>query len=119
MEIRSGQPVPAVSASPETGRHRIISSVPQVEASAAPKATPTPHPSQQLAHTRQVIAEQVRQYLHATARNVEFQVDSESNQAVIVVRDAEGNVIRRIPGEEALRWVQQNAQSGTLVDSIA
>lgn len=66
------------------------------------------------------IAEQVQRYLQSTTRNLEFQVEDESGAAVIVVRDVTGQVIRRIPGEEALQLMRRlNAQSGTLVDSSA
>ena len=59
-------------------------------------------------------------YLNSSTRNLEFQVDNESGSAVIVVRDVAGNVIRRIPGEEALqRMLRASAESGTLIDSLA
>jgi uncharacterized FlaG/YvyC family protein len=77
---------------------------------------PSPAPEQ----TQLKIAEQVQRYLQSSTRNLEFQVEGESGTAVIVVRDASGEVIRRIPGEEALQLMRRlNAQSGTLVDSIA
>ena len=71
-------------------------------------------------HPQQAIAEQVSRYLNSSTRNLEFQVDSEAGTAVIVVRDVQGNVIRRIPGEEALqRMLRASAESGTLIDSTA
>lgn len=77
-------------------------------------------PTQNLQQTQQAIAEQVSRYLQSSTRNLEFQVDSESGGAVIVVRDASGNVVRRIPGEEALqRMLRASAESGTLIDSSA
>jgi uncharacterized FlaG/YvyC family protein len=76
--------------------------------------------SQNLVQTQQAIAEQVSRYLQSSTRNLEFQVDSESGSAVIVVRDGAGNVVRRIPGEEALqRMLRASADSGTLIDSSA
>lgn len=70
--------------------------------------------------TQQAIAELVQRFLQASTRNLEFYVEEASGKPVIVVRDAEGQVIRQIPGEEALRMMRRmNAQSGTLFDSIA
>jgi uncharacterized FlaG/YvyC family protein len=77
-------------------------------------------PTQDIQQTQAAIAEQVSRYLNSSTRNLEFQVDSESGSAVIVVRDVAGNVIRRIPGEEALqRMLRASAESGTLIDSSA
>jgi|SRR5690606_18541999 len=77
-------------------------------------------PVEDLIHAQQAIAEQVSRYLQSSTRNLEFHVDSAAGAPVIVVSDAEGQVIRRIPGEEALQLMRRlNAQSGTLVDSSA
>jgi uncharacterized FlaG/YvyC family protein len=87
---------------------------------AEPVAVEQPAPAQNLLLTQQAIAEQVSRYLQSTTRNLEFQVDSESGAAIIVVRDAAGSVIRRIPGEEAMQLMRRlNADSGTLLDWTA
>lgn len=73
-----------------------------------------------IVQTQEAIAEQVSRYLQTSARNLEFQVDADSATPVIIVRDGAGNVIRRIPGEEALQMLRlANAQSGTFVNSTA
>ena len=125
MDVKAVKPVsPGAStstpATQATGKHPVIT----LEDSGAPPAAehkvPAPSPVNELLHTRQVIAEEVSRYLQASTRNLEFQVDNESGTAVIVVRDGEGQVIRRIPGDEVLQIMRRvNARSGTLIDSVA
>lgn len=121
MDIQAAKPVSGVSASvPAAGKKEMLpAAAPEVPA--PPEARPVVRPlAQDLLRTQQAIAEQVSKYLQSSARNLEFQVDGESGNPVIVVRDGEGNVIRRIPGEEALQLMRRlNAESGTLVDSLA
>jgi uncharacterized FlaG/YvyC family protein len=120
MDIQAPKPVSGVSVSTAaTGKFPVLTVTPQ--------ATPPVEPvrevastTQDLLRTQQAIAEQVMRYLQSSTRNLEFQVDSDSGGAVIVVRDGAGNVVRRIPGEEALqRMLRASAESGTLVDSSA
>jgi uncharacterized FlaG/YvyC family protein len=120
MDIQAPKPVSGVSVSTAaTGKFSVPTVIPQ--------ATPPVEPvrdaaatAQDLVRTQQAIAEQVRRYLQSSTRNLEFQVDSHAGGAVIVVRDGDGNVVRRIPGEEALqRMLRACAESGTLVDSTA
>jgi uncharacterized FlaG/YvyC family protein len=106
-----------------TGQYPAIAAAPVVEADVVPAVEPVA-PAKPLARnlqqTQEAVAEQLGRYLQSSARNLEFQVDSDSGTAVIVVRDGQGNVIRRIPGEEALQLMRRlYAQSGTLVDSLA
>ena len=122
MDVKATKPVSGASQSSAqmTGKHPVI--VLELPSKPAPpeQLPAVAKPSTDFSHTRQVIAEQVSRYLQASTRNLEFQVDSESGKAVIVVRDADGQVIRRIPGEEVLQIMHRlNAQSGTLIDSIA
>ncbi len=78
---------------------------------------PQPRSGRDLEQTLIDVAEHLRQYLRATAREVAFQVDVDSREAVIIVRDAGGSVVRRIPGEEALHLQQRlNEASGTFLD---
>jgi uncharacterized FlaG/YvyC family protein len=121
MELQPNKSVAGASSSPAaTGKHPAITVavqevVPQVEPVAAIRPT-----VQNLQHAQQAIAEQVSRYLNSSTRNLEFQVDNEAGTAVIVVTDLQGNVIRRIPGEEALqRMLRACAESGTLIDSTA
>jgi uncharacterized FlaG/YvyC family protein len=121
MELPSNKPVAAVPASPSaTGRYAAIATSMLETVQPVEPVPATRPPAQNLQHTQQAIAEQVSRYLNSSTRNLEFQVDSEAGTAVIVVRDVQGNVIRRIPGEEALqRMLRASAESGTLIDSTA
>lgn len=70
-----------------------------------------------LQQTLDVLAEHLRKYLRASARDLEFRVDVDAGTTVIVVRDASGAVVRQIPGEEALQLLQRtNVGSGTFLD---
>lgn len=94
---------------------------PAVQANVAP-ADPAPDvpPATRQVQTQEAIAEQVSRFLQTSARNLEFQVQGDAAAPVIIVRDGEGNVVRRIPGEAALQMLRlANAQSGTLVNSVA
>lgn len=121
MEIPSTRPInapAAVAVQPEKAPE--VAADPQPE-SASPAAAQVENvPVSKLLQTREAIAEQVSRYLQTSARNLEFQVDGDSATPVIIVRDGEGNVVRRIPGEVALQMLRlANAQSGTFVDSTA
>lgn len=53
------------------------------------------------------VVEQIDTYLKGSRRELQFQVDDESGQVIVRVRDAAtGDVIRQIPGEEALRMAR-------------
>jgi flagellar protein FlaG len=121
MELPNTKGAAGVSASPTaTGRHSAVAVAVQEVVPPVQQVQETRPPSQNLQHTQQAIAEQVSRYLNSSTRNLEFQVDSESGTAVIVVRDVQGNVIRRIPGEEALqRMLRASSESGTIIDSTA
>lgn len=103
-----------------TGLHPVVAGEPPADPAPSVAPVTPPAPVDGMLQTQQLIAEQVSRYLQSTTRNLEFQVDGESGTAVIVVRDAEGQVIRRIPGEEVLQIARGlNAQSGTLINSRA
>jgi uncharacterized FlaG/YvyC family protein len=121
MEIKDAQQVSLVSALADaTGKHPALAIAQPESQAPAGEASAPPPTGQNLLRTRQAIAEQLSRYLQSTTRNLEFLVDSASGQPVIVVRDGDGNVVRRIPGEEALQMMRRlNAQSGTFVDSLA
>jgi flagellar protein FlaG len=120
MDIQAPKPVSAVPASSNaTGKFPALVVTPEAPPPVEPVREVAPT-AQNLQQTQQAIAEQVSRYLQSSTRNLEFQVDNESGSAVIVVRDASGNVVRRIPGEEALqRMLRASAESGTLIDSSA
>ncbi len=53
------------------------------------------------------VVEQIDSYLKAASRELQFQVDDESGEIIVRVRDpATGEVIRQIPGEEVLRMAR-------------
>lgn len=119
MDIPAPKPVSAVPASTATtGKFPALAATPpSPPVEPVREVVPT---TQNLQQTQEAIAEQVSRYLQSSTRNLEFQVDSDSGGAVIVVRDGNGNVVRRIPGEEALqRMLRASAESGTLIDSSA
>ncbi len=65
------------------------------------------------------LARRMNDFLRSISRDLEFQVDVDSGDAVLTVRDGAGNIVRRIPGEEALQMLRRNnVESGTLIDSI-
>ena len=74
--------------------------------------------SQQERHA--ALARQMSAYLHSNSRDLVFQVDPESGQPIVSVLDASGNVVRTIPGEEALQMLRRvNVELGTFIDSVA
>lgn len=53
------------------------------------------------------VVEQIDSFLNASRRELQFQVDEESGEVIVRVRDAAtGDVIRQIPGEQALRMAR-------------
>lgn len=122
MDIQGSKPVSAVNTSASAaGGHAAVPVPDEPKTGTVVEAPVEVKPLRQdLKQTQQAIAEQVSRYLQSSARNLEFQVDAESAEPIIVVRDGEGNVIRRIPGEEAMQLMRRaNAESGTLIDSVA
>jgi hypothetical protein len=72
---------------------------------------------QQSREVLDALARQISSFLHSNSRELQFMVDAESGDAVITVRDADGNVVRRIPGEEALAMLRRSSvDTGTFVD---
>lgn len=120
MDIQAPKPVSGVSVpAAVAGKEAVPAVVPEAPPPVEP-VREVPATAEDLLHTQQAIAEQVSRYLQSSTRNLEFQVDNDAGGAVIVVRDGDGNVVRRIPGEEALqRMLRACAESGTLIDWTA
>ena len=58
----------------------------------------------------------IREYVQATRRNIDFSVDDGAGRVVVHVTDAEsGNVIRQIPSEEALRLAENLSEVRSLL----
>ena len=54
------------------------------------------------------VTRQIDSYLRSINRSLQFQVDQGTGQMIVTLRDDEtGEVIRQIPGEEALRIAQR------------
>ena len=74
--------------------------------SAAPAAQPAPAAVSQgeMRQRMAAVAQQLRDYLRSSGRDLEFRVDADTDAMVITVREAaSGEVIRQIPSEEALQ----------------
>jgi len=119
MDIPATKPPPAAS----VPAARAVSSPPATEAG---KDLPPPVAArldaEVVQHQQQrqaAVAQEMNEYLRSNSRNLVFEVDPQSGRPVITVLDAAGNVVRRIPGEEALQMLRQaNVESGTFVDSM-
>jgi len=121
MDIQATKPVSSVPASP-AAKEIADQGAPRVSAPPSPKpeVKVQPVPVRDLAHTVKVVAEQLREYLKSSERDLEFSVDTGADTTVITVRDASGEVIRQIPNEEALRLMRRlNAESGTFINVTA
>jgi hypothetical protein len=122
MEIKALKPASNVAASPGA------KGKPAVSTGGTGKDLPPPPPTrarldpvvtQNMQERWAAVAKQMNHYLRSNSRDLEFQVDFGSGDAVITVRDAGGNVVRTIPGEEALQMLRRtNVESGTFVDSM-
>jgi len=125
MDINATQPLPVVSSAlpdPDRAPAPAAPIAPVSPAPAPPVAAPSAPPvGADLRRTLEHVAERLREYLRDSQRELEFSVDEESNTTVIRVRDpVTGDVIRQIPGDEALRLLRSlNVGSGTLLDLSA
>jgi uncharacterized FlaG/YvyC family protein len=120
MDLQALKPVASVAPSPSAaGRQADIQAQAAVAVERPAPVQPVNDPVEDLQHTQVAVAEQLRDFLRSTSRNLNFEVEAESGSAVLTVTDAGGNIVRRIPGEEALQLMRRmNAQSGTLIDSV-
>ena len=64
------------------------------------------------------VTRQIDTFLRSTNRALQFRVDDATGEMVVSITDAEtGEVIRQVPGEEALRLAERlDAQIGALLD---
>ena len=121
MDIKAAKPVSSVSAVREAAGKQAPAAQPRNAAPSVPPREGQVDVARELQHRQAVVAEQLRQYLKATDRDLEFRVDGDTGTTVITVRNAStGDVVRQIPNEEALRIMRSlNAESGTFIDLTA
>lgn len=122
MDIKADKPVSSVSAVRESpGGQAPVKQPRDVAPPAPPREGQVEVVARQQQHRQAAVAEQLRQYLRATDRDLEFRVDDDTGTTVITVRNAStGDVVRQIPNEEALRIMRSlNAESGTFIDLTA
>jgi len=122
MDIKAAKPVSSVSAVREApGRQAPVSRPRDVAPPVSPREGQVQVVAREIQHRQAIVAEQLRQYLRATNRDLEFRVDDDTGTTVITVRNANtGDVVRQIPNEEALRIMRSvNAESGTFIDLTA
>lgn len=67
------------------------------------------------------VTRQIDSFLRSINRTVQFRLDQGSGEVVVSICDAEtGEVIRQVPGEEALRIAERiEAQLSTMLDEMA
>ena len=90
------------------GRSAVDARGQQRVAGSSKENRPAEEPVQVVTRERvSAVVEQIDTYLKDSRRELQFQVDEESGQVIVRVRDAAtGDVIRQIPGEEALRMAR-------------
>ncbi|HTU67023.1 MAG TPA: flagellar protein FlaG [Steroidobacteraceae bacterium] len=87
------------------------------KANAAPqqqeKAPPTPHKIES-------VTKQIDSFLRSQNHQLQFRVDQGSGKMVVTVTDGEtGEVIRQVPGEEAIKMAQRIEDMTGLLDEKA
>src|SRR3954453_21263603 len=81
---------------------------------AAPEAEPPP------AHKIESVTRQIDSFLRSQNHQLQFRVDQGSGKMVVTVTDGEtGEVIRQVPGEEALKMAQRIEDMTGLLDEKA
>jgi flagellar protein FlaG len=79
------------------------------------EAAPPPAP-----HKIESVTRQIDSFLRSQNHQLQFRVDQGSGQLVVTVTDGEtGEVIRQVPGEEALKMAQRIEDMTGLLDETA
>ncbi len=92
-------PVPA-AASPNVRANEVAQ--PKVATPAKPVAEPKADP-QEARRTLQEATEHLNKQMQRNGRDLSFSVDDVANKVVVTVKNREGEVVRQIPSEVALR----------------
>jgi len=66
----------------------------------------------------QAAVQQIQKYLADSQRTLEFHIDESSGTPVVMVRDANGDLIRQIPSAETLHIAQILKDKGSLTHSL-
>lgn len=97
-------PAPAAVAAAQPTRAAEVTKPQPVEApkpAAEPKADP-----RETRRAMQETSEQLNQQMQRNSRDLSFSVDDVANKIVLTVKNKEGDVVRQIPNEVALRVAQ-------------
>jgi flagellar protein FlaG len=91
---------------------------PGTSVAAAPRVATAAISQVEMRERMAAVAQQLRDYLRSSDRDLEFRVDADTRSMVITVREAaSGEVIRQIPTEEALQMRRHlDEWSGTFLD---
>lgn len=97
-------PVPTAVAAPQPARAAEAAKPQPVEApKPAPEAKPDPRETRR---AMEETSEQLNQQMQRNSRDLSFSVDDVANKIVLTVKNKEGEVVRQIPSEAALRVAQ-------------
>jgi flagellar protein FlaG len=91
---------------------------PVARASAIPQQQEAPAPPTN--HKLESVTRQIDSFLRSQNHNLNFRVDQGSGKMVVTVTDGEtGEVIRQVPGEDALKMAQRIEDMTGLLDETA
>jgi flagellar protein FlaG len=93
---------PAVAAAMPAARAAEVQARPQPPVEAKPAVENKPDP-QEARRTLQEASEQLNKQMAKNGRDLSFSVDDVANKVVLTVKNREGEVVRQIPSEAALR----------------
>jgi len=79
-----------------------------------PPAPQTPPPAAISKEQVQAAVQQIQKYLTDSQRTLEFHIDEASGTPVVMVRDANGDLIRQIPSAETLHIAQMLKDQGSI-----
>ena len=94
--------VPVAAASPPPGRAAEIQAKAQPPVDAKPAVENKPDP-RETRRTLQETADQLNQQMRLNKRDLNFSIDNVVDKVVVTVKNQEGEVVRQIPSEVALR----------------
>ncbi len=96
-------PVPAPVAAPQAARAEDVKPPPVEAPKPAAEAKPDPRETRR---AMEETSEQLNKQMQRNSRDLSFSVDNVANKIVLTVKNKEGDVVRQIPDEVALRVAQ-------------